>query len=53
MTLRPDHDRYLLAVQEALKAGKSAVVVHACSAQQRHDAEAALKAEGGDTVATL
>lgn len=53
VTLRPDHDRYLLAVQQALKAGKSAVVVHAWSMEQRQQAEDALKAEGGEAVATL
>ena len=53
VTLRPDHDRYLLAVQEALKSGKSAVVVHAFSQEQRQEAEKVLKAESGETVSTL
>lgn len=53
VTLRPDHDRYLLAVQEALKDGKSAVVVHAFSPEQQQGAEELLKTHGGATIVTL
>lgn len=53
VTLRPDHDLYLLAVQEALRAGRSAVIVHARSVEEQRRAEAALQQEGGETVRTL
>ena len=53
VTLRPDHDRYILAVLSALKEGRSAVLVHAFSSEQRNRAEQALKEQGGETVATL
>lgn len=53
VTLRPDHDRYLLAVQEAIKSGQSAVVVHASSTEQRRQAAEALEREGGQAVSTL
>ncbi|WP_024890626.1 hypothetical protein [Luteimonas huabeiensis] len=53
VSLRPDHDPYLLKVRGALKAGRSAVVVHAFSTEERDRAREALAARGGETIATL
>jgi hypothetical protein len=53
MTLRPDHDPYILKVREALGAGRSAVVVHAFTHQQKVDAQALLHQASGEVVATL
>ena len=53
MTLRPDHDPYILKVREALSEGRSAVVVHAFTRQQKADAEALLHEASGEVVATL
>lgn len=53
VSLRPDHDPYLIKVREALAEGRSAVVVHAFDAQQRDDAERALAERGGETIRTL
>lgn len=53
VSLRPDHDPYLLKVMGALREGSSAVVVHAFSAQQRDQAQNWLQQAGGKTIATL
>lgn len=53
VSLRPDHDPYIHRVREALREGRSAVVVHAFDAGQRKAAERALAAEGGDSIRTL
>lgn len=53
VSLRPDHDPYIQAVRTGLEAGRSAVVVHAFSAEQRAQAAAALQARGGETTSTL
>lgn len=53
MTLRPDHDPYILKVRSALGEGRSAVVVHAFTRQQKVDAEALLGKASGEVIATL
>lgn len=53
VTLRPDHDAYLMKVMGALDEGRSAVVVHAFSADQRNQAQDWLQQAGGETIATL
>lgn len=53
VSLRPDHDPYLMKVMGALGEGKSAVVVHAFSAEQRNQAQDWLQQAGGETIATL
>lgn len=53
VSLRPDHDRYIHRVREALDEGRSAVVVHAFDTGQREAARRALAAHGGDTIHTL
>lgn len=53
VSLRPDHDPYILKVQAALERGHHAVVVHAFDAGQREGAGKALAARGGMPVRTL
>lgn len=53
VSLRPDQDPYLLKVRDALKDGRTAVVVHAFDPAERDLAERALSARGGDTIRTL
>ncbi len=53
VSLRPDHDLYILKVYEALGEGRSAVVVHAFSQAQSTQAEALLKGASGEVVSTL
>lgn len=53
LTLRPDHDRYMLSVQEALKEGRSAVVVHAFDGEQRAAAQALLDEISAEVVSSL
>ncbi len=53
VSLRPDHDRYIATVLEAIGEGRSAVVVHAFSRQQNAQAAGMLKAASGEVVATL
>lgn len=52
LTLRPDHDPYILLVQEALAGGRYAVVVHALSSAQKGAAEACLDDASDEVVAT-
>jgi hypothetical protein len=53
VTLRPDHDLYILKIREALGEGKCAIVVHAMSHEQMATAADLLKRAGGDVVRTL
>lgn len=53
VSLRPDHDPYIIKVREAVREGRAAVVVHIVDAQQRTQAVNALTAMGGDTIGTL
>lgn len=53
ISLRPDHDPFVLATREALRRGETVVVVHAYDAGQRERADAALAGLGGRTTATL
>lgn len=53
VSLRPDHDRYVQHALGALAEGRSAVVVHAFSSEQRARAAQALARLGGDTTSTL
>lgn len=53
VTLRPDHDPYVMKVLGALREGDSAVVVHALSAEQKRQAQHILEQAGADTTATL
>lgn len=53
LTLRPDHDRYVHAVKSALKKGRSAVVVHARSMEERGRAAAFLEGKGGTPISTF
>ena len=53
VTLRPDHDRYIQAVRQAIAACRSAVVVHALSMQQQREAARFLAERGGEVTRTL
>ncbi|WP_457097632.1 hypothetical protein [Lysobacter sp. P5_B9] len=53
VSLRPDHDRYVEAARDAMAAGKTTVVVHAFSMEQRRQAAELLRAHGGDVTSTL
>jgi hypothetical protein len=53
VALRPDHDRYVLATRDAMDAGKTTVVVHAFSAEQRAQAAEFLRGQGGEVTSTL
>lgn len=53
VTLRPDHDLYILKIREALEEGKCAVVVHALSHEQMKIAADMLQRSGGDVIRTL
>jgi hypothetical protein len=53
VTLRPDHDLYILKIREAVGEGRCAVVVHALSHQQMEIAADMLRRSGGDVVRTL
>lgn len=53
VTLRPDHVPYVAKVQDALREGQSAVIVHALDTRQRDLAEQALARASLDTVKTL
>ena len=53
VSLRPDHGRYLFKVRDALRQGRSAVVVHARNHRERDGASDLLKARSGETVTTL
>lgn len=53
VSLRPDHDLYIIKVYDALGEGRSAVVVHAFSREQSAQAEALLRSGSGEVVSTL
>lgn len=53
MTLRPDHEAYLINAREALKEGKFVVAVHAASSEQQEEAEKILNPEAKDTTSSL
>ena len=53
VSLRPDHDPYIIKVQDALEAGRCAVVVHAFDSGQRDRAVEELAGAGGEPVRTL
>jgi hypothetical protein len=53
VTLRPDHDLYILKVKDALAEGRYAVVVHALSHAQRTEAADLLRRASGEVITTL
>ncbi len=53
VALRPDHDRYVLATQEAMARDCTTVVVHALSADQATQAANILSRLGGNVTRTL
>ncbi len=53
VSLRPDHDRYVLATREAMADGRVTVVVHALSAEELDRAAAILARRGGEVTRTL
>jgi uncharacterized membrane protein len=53
VTLRPDHDPYIFKVRAALQHGRSAVLVHGSSPEQRKAAESELDRLGGEVVHSL
>lgn len=53
MTLRPDHEAYLINARQALKAGKFVVAVHAASSEQQEEAEKILHLEAQGTTTSL
>lgn len=53
ISLRPDHDRYILAAQEAMTRGRATVVVHALSGEQADEAADILTGLGGEVTRTL
>ncbi|MDH5823709.1 hypothetical protein QFW77_11995 [Luteimonas sp. RD2P54] len=53
VSLRPDHDPYVLEAREAHAAGRTVLLVHATSAEQCAQAQELLEAAGGDTIRTL
>lgn len=53
VSLRPDHDRYILAAGDAIAGHRTTVVVHAFSAEQNKAAAEFLAARGADVTRTL
>lgn len=53
VSLRPDHDRYIQATHDAMDEGRTTVVVHALSAEQRSRAADFLSRRGADVTETL
>jgi hypothetical protein len=53
LSLRPDHEAYLINAREALKEGKFVVAVHAASSEQQQEAEKILDQEADDTTRSL
>lgn len=53
VSLRPDHDRYVEATRDAMDAGRTTVVVHAFSVEQRREAAELLRTQGGEVTSTL
>jgi hypothetical protein len=53
VSLRPDHDRYVLATQEAMAERRTTVVVHALSTEQARRAAKVLSGLGAQVTRTL
>lgn len=53
LSLRPDQDAYILTVKDAISDGRSAVVVHAVSEDQKQQARALLEQRSGEVIASL
>lgn len=53
VSLRPDHDRYVHATRDAMRAGDTTVVVHAFSTHQRNEAATLLREQGAKVTSTL
>lgn len=53
ISLRPDHDRYILATREAMDQRRTTVIVHALSEAQLTRANDVLTARGGEITRTL
>lgn len=53
VSLRPDHDPYILAAREAMAEHRTTVVVHALSEQQLKHAKEILSARGAEITRTL
>ncbi|MGY1409457.1 hypothetical protein ACW5EG_07750 [Luteimonas sp. A611] len=53
VSLRPDHDRYIHATHDAMEQGRTTIVVHALSSEQRSRAAEFLAARGADVTQTL
>ena len=53
VSLRPDHDRYILATRDAIAEGRTTVVVHALSEEQLSQADKVLAARGAEITRTL
>lgn len=53
VSLRPDHDRYVLAAHEATEQGRTTVVVHAFNTAQADQAADFLRGQGGEVTSTL
>lgn len=53
VALRPDHDPYILATQDAVAKGRTTLVVHALSPDQAEEAAALLAEMGGEVTRTL
>lgn len=53
LALRPDHDRYIQATRDAMRAGDTTVVVHAFSRAQQSEAASLLREQGADVTSTL
>lgn len=53
VSLRPDHDRYVLATRAAMDSGQTTVVVHAFTAAQADEAADFLRGQGGEVTSTL
>ena len=53
VSLRPDHDPYVLAARDAMDSGRTTVVVHAFTAAQADEAAEYLRGRGGEVTSTL
>ncbi|AXK71651.1 hypothetical protein DWG18_04670 [Lysobacter sp. TY2-98] len=53
VTLRPDHDPYVMKILDACREGRAAVVVHGRTADERDAAVEFLRSAGGDVIQTL
>jgi len=53
VSLRPDQDAYISATRDAISEGRTTVVVHALSAEQRTLAARFLSAQGGEVTQSL